>query len=60
MGELGLDKDFKDVEIRNHACGDLIQKLCYSAGLEPTVELISPLHLKTNTHSARLALAVNQ
>ena len=60
LAELGLGKDFKDVEIRYHACDDVIEKLYYSAGLEPTVELISPSHLKTIIHSARLALTVNQ
>ena len=39
LAELGLGKDFKDVEIRYHACDDVIEKLYYSAGLEPTVEL---------------------
>ena len=33
LAELCLGQDFKDVEIRNHACGNLIEKLYYSAGL---------------------------
>ena len=61
LGELDLGEDFKDIEIRNHACGDVLLKYCnYSAGLEPFCELVSPSHLKTVTHSVRLALAVNQ
>ena len=35
LGELDLGEDFKDVEIRDHACGDVIEKLYRSAGLEP-------------------------
>ena len=45
LAKLGLDKEFKDVEIRDHTCSDVTQ-YC-SAGLKPTVELISPSHLKT-------------
>eukprot|EP00731_Ephydatia_muelleri_P024124 Em0016g395a len=32
---LHLGDEFKDVEIRDHACGDAIVKLYYSAGFEP-------------------------
>jgi len=35
LSELELNSEFKDVEIRDHACGDTIEKLYYSAGLEP-------------------------
>ena len=35
MAELDLGEDFKDVEIKDHACGDVVGKLYYSAGLEP-------------------------
>ena len=27
LAELDLDEDFKDVKIRDHACGDVIEKL---------------------------------
>ena len=27
LGELDLGEDFKDVEIRDHACGNVIEKL---------------------------------
>ena len=32
LAKLGLGKDFKDVEVRDHACGDInvIKKLYYS------------------------------
>ena len=35
LSELELGSELKDVEIRDHACGDTIEKLYYSAGLEP-------------------------
>ena len=35
LAELDLGEDFKDVEIKDHACGDVIEKLYYSAGFEP-------------------------
>ena len=35
LAELDLGEEYKDVEIRDYACGDLIEKLYYSAGLEP-------------------------
>lgn len=44
LAELDLDKDFKDVEIRDHTCVDVIEKPYHSAKLEPTVELIGPSH----------------
>ena len=59
LAKLGLGKDFKDVEVRDHACGDInVIKSCTI--LDPTVQLISPSHPKTIAHSVRLALAVNQ
>ena len=36
LEDLDLGEEFKNVEIRDHACGDMIEKLFYSAGLEPT------------------------
>ena len=36
LGELNLGEDFKDVEIRNHTCGDAVEKLYYSARLAGT------------------------
>ena len=33
LGELNLGEDFKDVEIRDHTCGNIIEKLYYSAGI---------------------------
>ena len=56
LAELSLGKGFKGVglEIRDHACDDVIEKLLfYWTGIEPTVELSSPSHLKTITHSVR-------
>ena len=56
LAELGLGKDFKGVgiEIRDHACDDVIEKLLfYWTGIKLAVELSSPSHLKTITHSAR-------
>ena len=35
LQDLHLEDKFKDVEIRDHACGDVIEKLYYSAGFEP-------------------------
>ena len=35
LAELNLGEEFKDVEIRDHACGDVVEKLYYSAELEP-------------------------
>jgi len=35
LAELDLGEDFKGVEIRDHACGNVIEKLYYSAGLGP-------------------------
>ena len=35
LAELDLGEDFEDVEIKDHACGDVIEKLYYSAGFEP-------------------------
>ena len=35
LGELDLGEDFKDVEFRDHAYGDVFEKLYYSAGLKP-------------------------
>jgi len=35
LAELELGDDYKDIEIRDHACGDIIEKLYYSADLEP-------------------------
>ena len=35
LQDLHLEDKFKDVEIRDHACGDLIEKLHYSASFEP-------------------------
>ena len=29
------EHSYKDIEIRDHACGDVIEKLYYSAGFEP-------------------------
>ena len=61
LAELGLGKDLKS-GTTHVLYGDVIKKLYsyYSAGMEPTVELISPSHLKIITHSVRLPLAVNQ
>ena len=39
LAELDLE-DYKDVEIRDHACGDVIEKLYYSAGFEPNLCLL--------------------
>ena len=60
LTELGLGKDFKDVEIRDHACDNVIEKLllfCWhtNCGIDQPFT-----HLKTITHSVRLALAMNQ
>ena len=35
LQDLHLGDEFKDVEIRDRACGDTIEKLYYSAGFEP-------------------------
>ena len=35
LSEPELGSELKDVEIRDHACGDTIKNLYYSAGLEP-------------------------
>ena len=35
LEELDLGEGFKNVEVRDHACGDPIEKLYYSAGFEP-------------------------
>ena len=59
-----MGEDFKDVEIMDHVCGDVTEKLhvpfCWTGTNLHPLELISPSHLKTITHSIRLALAVNQ
>ena len=38
LGELDLGGDFKDVEFWDHACGDVFEKLYYSAGLKPAAD----------------------
>ena len=35
LQDMGLGEQFQNVEIRDHACGDTIEKLYYSAGFEP-------------------------
>lgn len=35
LSELGLSEEFKDVEVREHLCGQPIEKLYYSANLDP-------------------------
>ncbi len=35
LPELELGEVYQNVEIRDHACGDIIEKLYYSAELEP-------------------------
>ena len=35
LADLCLPEKFKDVEIRVHACDDIIEKLYYSANFEP-------------------------
>ena len=33
--ELNLGNSFKEVDVRDHLCGDPVEKLYYSAGFEP-------------------------
>ena len=37
LEDLHLGDEYKDVEIRGHACRDVIEKLYYSAGFDPII-----------------------
>ena len=41
LEDLHLGEEFKDVEVKDRACGDPIKKLYYSAGFEPMCLLCS-------------------
>ena len=59
LEELDLGEGFKNVEVRDHACGDPIEKLYYLAGLSPyvcTVELTSHSSHLSSTLSVKHAL----